>query len=568
MAYIGTAALKELWGRIKNYFSLKSETVKNITRNGTTFTATRANGTTFTFDQKDTTYSLSKNGSTITLTGSDGSKTSVTDSNTTYSLSSFDVNASAAELNYVKGVTSSIQTQLNGKAPMSHMHAIADTTGLQAALDGKAAVGHKHVIADVDGLQAALDSKAAADATNADGSKASRVSPLASKRVLVMGDSISTDVYANYHKWVTDLVEDGTLTSSNVTNNSYLATGFVHTYDESGKVVYGNFVDRLKAITDTSYDIVVTFGGINDYIGAIAWDAFTAAVDSYFSDLTTRFLGARLVVLTPLRTYNVYKNKAGHYQTEYSDYIKQVARSYCLPVLDLTYESGFYPFVDAFKNRWTLVPSGYTSADGVHPNLEYGKRFLAPMIRGFLEGLYASDEIELTGYYTQAEVDELVASGGVKFHWDAGERTAATVVLGQGLSLGKYYTNFNANTGGLANGTGGSSVDSSGNVTVNNSTYYGGIFVPFEVTAGKTYKLTCDIPFGLLSWGELNSLSTTSSGFDSPQTKPTHLSNNWSDSGGTQSFEITPTTPYLYIAFGNSDKKPVTWSNIKFVKRG
>lgn len=86
----------------------------------------------------NTTYSLSKNGSTITLTGSDGSKTSVTDSNTTYSLSSFDVNASAAELNYVKGVTSSIQTQLNGKAPMSHMHAIADVTGLQTALDGKA----------------------------------------------------------------------------------------------------------------------------------------------------------------------------------------------------------------------------------------------------------------------------------------------------------------------------------------------------------------------------------------------------------------------------------------------
>ena len=110
-------------------------------------------------------------------------------------------------------------------------------------------------------------------------------------------------------------------------------------------------------------------------------------------------------------------------------------------------------------------------------------------------------------------------------------------------------------------------MDSSGNVTVNNSTYYGGIFVPFEVTAGKTYKLTCDIPFGLLSWGGLNSLSTTSSGLDSPQTKPTHLVNNWSDSGGTQSFEITPTTPYLYIAFGNSDKKPVTWTNIKFVKK-
>lgn len=82
----------------------------------------------------NTTYSLSKNGSTITLTGSDGSKTSVTDSNTTYSLSSFGVNASAAELNYVKGVTSSIQTQLNSKAASNHTHSnYLTTTGTAAA---------------------------------------------------------------------------------------------------------------------------------------------------------------------------------------------------------------------------------------------------------------------------------------------------------------------------------------------------------------------------------------------------------------------------------------------------
>lgn len=190
-----------------------------------------------------------------------------------------------------------------------------------------------------------------------------------------------------------------------------------------------------------------------------------------------------------------------------------------------------------------------------------------------LSGYGITDAYTKTETYTKEEVDDAIAAAiaGINtdtFHWDAGERTADAIVWGQGLSTGKYYTNFNANTGGLANGTGGSSVDSSGNVTVNNSTYYGGIFVPFEVTAGKTYKLTCDIPFGLLSWGELNSLSTTSSSFDSPQTKPTHLVNNWSDSGGTQSFDIKPTTPYIYIAFGNSDKKPVTWSNIKFVKRG
>lgn len=81
-------------------------------------------------DTKDTntTYTLSKSGSTITLEGSDGSSTSVTDANTTYTLSSFGVTATAAELNYMDGVTSNIQTQLNGKAASNHSHSTATTS--------------------------------------------------------------------------------------------------------------------------------------------------------------------------------------------------------------------------------------------------------------------------------------------------------------------------------------------------------------------------------------------------------------------------------------------------------
>ena len=44
------------------------------------------------------------------------------DTNTTYSLGSFGVTATAAELNYVDGVTSNIQNQLNSKAASSHNH--------------------------------------------------------------------------------------------------------------------------------------------------------------------------------------------------------------------------------------------------------------------------------------------------------------------------------------------------------------------------------------------------------------------------------------------------------------
>ena len=55
------------------------------------------------------------------------------DTNTTYTLSSFGLTATAAELNYVDGVTSNIQTQLNGKASTSHTHKAVYTATLTAA---------------------------------------------------------------------------------------------------------------------------------------------------------------------------------------------------------------------------------------------------------------------------------------------------------------------------------------------------------------------------------------------------------------------------------------------------
>ena len=56
---------------------------------------------------------------------------------TTYTLSSFGVTATAAELNYVDGVTSSVQTQLNNKAP-AYTYSTTDlTAGTSSLTTGK-----------------------------------------------------------------------------------------------------------------------------------------------------------------------------------------------------------------------------------------------------------------------------------------------------------------------------------------------------------------------------------------------------------------------------------------------
>lgn len=207
-------------------------------------------------------------------------------------------------------------------------------------------------------------------------------------KVLVLGDSISTDYYGNYTKWVTVLKDEGFLPAA-TTNDSIHATGFVARYNGEEN----DFISRIESVSNPdTYDLVIVFGGINDYIQAIPLGesggdklvSFVPAVDSFFDYLVNHFTQARIVVLSPLRTYNVYNNTAGHHQTEYTDYIKQAARSYCLPVLDLTEESGFCPFNETFKEMWTLVPDGYENADGVHPNEAYQRKFLAPRIRNYL----------------------------------------------------------------------------------------------------------------------------------------------------------------------------------------
>lgn len=178
----------------------------------------------------------------------------------------------------------------------------------------------------------------------------------------------------------------------NTVNDSIHATGFVARYGSEAN----DFITRIEAVTDPeTYDLVVIFGGINDYIQNIPMGEsggdktanFKPAVDYFFQYLVDNFTQARITVLSPLRTYSIYANTVGSKQTDYADYIKTVAKSYCLPVLNLTDESGFCPFVQSFKEKWTLTPSGYTDPDGVHPTEEYEEKYLAPMIRHFLQGL-------------------------------------------------------------------------------------------------------------------------------------------------------------------------------------
>ena len=50
--YLNYSGLSHFFDKLKAFFAKKTQSITNITRNGTTFTATRADGSTFTFDQQ------------------------------------------------------------------------------------------------------------------------------------------------------------------------------------------------------------------------------------------------------------------------------------------------------------------------------------------------------------------------------------------------------------------------------------------------------------------------------------------------------------------------------------
>jgi lysophospholipase L1-like esterase len=182
-----------------------------------------------------------------------------------------------------------------------------------------------------------------------------------------------------------------------------------------------DLITRLRNTADTDYDLVIVFAGINDSLRAnnisvgFGMDEngnketdvtkyFVPAVDTFFAELTEKFVDARICVVLPLRTRykyaghnssspgTLYDGSTSRLETDYADYIAKVAEEYCLPVLDATRHSGFAPFNSVFAERWvnkaergngdtTLVP------DGVHPNEEYCYKYLSKYIRGFIDGL-------------------------------------------------------------------------------------------------------------------------------------------------------------------------------------
>ncbi len=137
---------------------------------------------------------------------------------------------------------------------------------------------------------------------------------------------------------------------------------------------------------DDNFDLIVVFGGTNDYgHGTAPIGDFNDRTDKTFygschvlmSGLIEKYDGKTVVIMTPLHRENetTPNGATGEPLSKYVDIIKEVAEYYSIPVLDLWSLGGIQPAVRSNKERYC--------PDGLHPNAE-GHKLIARRLIGFL----------------------------------------------------------------------------------------------------------------------------------------------------------------------------------------
>lgn len=214
---------------------------------------------------------------------------------------------------------------------------------------------------------------------------------------------ISTKLF-NYHsdykKWA---ALGDSITKANGISKSYhqhakerLNVPTVINYGISGTRIARMDVNDVDAMSirytsmDSDVDLITVFGGTNDFgtgtapLGTFADrtpDTFYGACHVLMEGLINKYPTATIAFITPLqRNLNGTESKTirGYTLKQFVDAIKECARYYAIPVLDLYETSNFYP--DNSVVRTQLIP------DGLHPN-NSGHAKLGKRVASFLDRL-------------------------------------------------------------------------------------------------------------------------------------------------------------------------------------
>ena len=163
--------------------------------------------------------------------------------------------------------------------------------------------------------------------------------------------------------------------------------------ERPGEEGFGQYFGSRVAAMDPDADIIVVWGGTNDFghgdvpLGTIDDrdnTTFYGALHTLYRDLWEKYPTATIVVMTPLHRVGEHSELNEHGNPAIAPFkvmaetIKEVAAYYSFPVLDLYAVSNLNPELPIIRE--TFMP------DGLHPN-DAGHERIASRLIGFLKSL-------------------------------------------------------------------------------------------------------------------------------------------------------------------------------------
>ncbi|MBQ4145032.1 MAG: SGNH/GDSL hydrolase family protein [Clostridia bacterium] len=161
----------------------------------------------------------------------------------------------------------------------------------------------------------------------------------------------------------------------------------------SSMEIYDKYFRTRVEEMDKDADIVVVFGGTNDYghgdaaMGKMTDrtdDTFYGALHNLYTELISKYPSAQIVVITPCHRVGENKlyNESGVRNVgtleDYVNVIIEVAGYYGIPVFDLYRQSGINPEIE--------IKRGLYMQDGLHPT-DAGYEIIYNKLKKFIESL-------------------------------------------------------------------------------------------------------------------------------------------------------------------------------------
>lgn len=203
-----------------------------------------------------------------------------------------------------------------------------------------------------------------------------------------LGDSLTEVNFRASKNYVGYIQDELGITTVNLGHSS---AGYMHTANNH------NFRTEIDEIVGYDYnsDIITVMGSINDFqhiadslgqLGDTGTDTLYGCMYTFCNDLFTKYIGARIGIICPPPN-NIYHSNYAAY-TAYNTAIKETAKLFSIPVLDLSEKSNLKPWIQDFQTEFfTADGTGNTGqTDQTHPNSK-GHWLLHNEIKQFLKTL-------------------------------------------------------------------------------------------------------------------------------------------------------------------------------------